>query len=120
MIPAIIWLFVALPCLPIGISWRRLLTQSAGQARATHLERALLVLVSLSQVLLMSGLVSASVIGDDYSDRRYATIAINFVAMLVATVVAAIAARRVRAPLVLSGAWVTCSWAYVGALSSVV
>jgi len=120
MIPAIIFLFVVLPCLPIGISWRRLVTQSADQARATRLERVILTLVSLSQLLLMFGLLSTDVIGHDYSTRRYSTVAVNFVAMLGATVVTAIAGRRLRLPLTFSAAWVTCTWAYVGALSSVV
>lgn len=119
-IPAIIWLFIVLPCVPIGIAWRRLLTQSTGQVRGTRLELVILVLVSLSQLLLMSALPSTAVIGGNYSDRRYTTIAINLVAMLGATVVEAIAGRRARFPLVLSAAWVTCSWVYMGAMSSVV
>jgi cytochrome bd-type quinol oxidase subunit 2 len=119
-IKAIILLFIVLPIVPIGISWRRLMTQSAVQVRATRLERAVLILVTLSQLLLMSALVSTDVLGHDYSDRRYATIAINFVAMLGATVAAAIAGRRVRSPLVFSAAWLTCSWAYVAMVNSAV
>jgi len=120
MIPAIVLIFVLVPCVPIAISWRRLATQSAGQVRATHLERVILILVSLSQALLMLGLLSTDVMGHDYSTRRYATVAINFVAMLGATVVTAVAGRRLRLPLTFSAAWVTCTWVYVGALSSVV
>jgi len=119
-IRAITVLFLVLPCVPISISWRRLAKPSVGHARATHLERAILILVSLSQAFLMLGLLSTAVIGHDYSPRRYATIEINFVAMLGATVIAAVAGRRARLPLTISGAWVTCSWAYLGMISSVV
>jgi hypothetical protein len=86
----------------------------------TRLERTVLILVSLSQALLMSGLLWRDVIGHDYSSRRYATIGINVLAMLGATFIAAVAGRGVRSPLTLSGAWVTSSWIYTAIVSSAV
>ena len=119
-IRAIILLFLVLPCVPIGMSWRQIGKPLVGQVPGTHLERTVLVLVSLSQALLMSGLLSTDVMDHDYSSRRFATIAINVAAMLAATVIAAVAGRRVRFPLTLSGAWVTCSWVYMAIVSSAV
>ena len=116
----IILLFLLFPCVLIGIAWRKLAAQAAGRVPTARLELATLVLIGLSQVLLMSGLLSTAVIGDDYSSRRYVTIAINAAAMLAATIVAAVAARRARFSLAFAAAWVTVSWVYVGLVSSAV
>jgi hypothetical protein len=79
-----------------------------------------LLLATGSQAFLILGLLSASVLGPDYSDRRYATIIINLLPMLAATVAVAIAGRRLRWPLLVACAWITCSWGYMLAISSVV
>ena len=83
-------------------------------------ERVVLILATSSQTLLIVGLISTSVLGPAYSDRRYATIIINLLPMFAATVAVAIAGRRLRWPLLVSCAWITCSWGYVLALNSMV
>lgn len=68
----------------------------------------------------MLGLVATDAIGPDYSSRRFATILVNVIAMVIATVVAAAIRRHVGRVLVASCAWVTCSWLYAAAVSSAV
>jgi hypothetical protein len=118
LIRIVVSLLIALPIVPLGLSWYRLLRPSAGGA--TRFEHVVLLLATFSQTFLIVGLFSAAVLGSDYSDRRYATIFINLLPMLALTVAVVIAGRRLRWPLLVACAWITCSWGYVLAVSSVV
>ena len=120
MIRAVLYAFLVLPAVPIALGWRRVVRLRALGERVNPLAPGILALVTCSQGLLMAGLISADVVGPDYSERRYATILVNLGVMAVATVLAAIAGGRLRGPLVASCAWVTCSWLYLCAVSSVV
>jgi len=114
----IISLLIALPTVPLGVSWYRLVRPSDGGA--TLFERVVLILATCSQAFLIVGLLSASLLGPDYSNRRYATIIINLLPMFAATVAVAVAGRRLRWLLLVSCAWITCSWGYVLAINSMV
>jgi hypothetical protein len=120
VVRAIVFGLLILPSVLIYISWYRVVRSPIADRRSRTLGLAVLTLVTCSQVLLMLGLVATNVIGPDYGSRRYATILINLVAMMAATVLAALIRRHVGRVLVASCAWVTCSWLYAAAVSSTV
>jgi len=119
LIHALVLVLVLAPAVPIGMSWVVLArTPTEAPGRRVHL--ALLAVLTLSQLLLVAGLLRGEVLGPDYSPRRYTTIYVNLVAMVIATVVAARTDSRVRRELFTAAASLTCAWVYVAAVSSVV
>ena len=120
IVVSIVFLFLMLPVVPIGLGWYRATSSRADGKQAGFAARVVLVLVSVSQALLMIGLVVTNVIGPHYSSRRYATIYVNLGVMLAGTAIAAVTRGRVRCLLVASCAWVSCSWFYMAVVSSVV
>src|SRR5258705_5826286 len=120
LIRFVIFALLVLPVVPIAMSWHATLRHPATGSRATDIGFIVLIAATLSQCLILAGLVAVDVIGPHYSSRRYATIEINLVAMTLATAVSAFVRARGRSKLVIACAWLTCSWLYLAAVSSVV
>ena len=119
LIPALLWAFLLLPAVPLGMGWVSTTRAPAG-APGRRARLALLVLLSASLLLLWAGLVWTQAIGPDYSPRRFATIQVNLGLMAAATLVAARTRGPARGVLVAAGAALTCAWLYLLAISSVV
>ena len=113
-------LFLALPVVPLAAGWFRFVRSPAGGPVSRVVALVVLVLVTCSQAFLLAGMYDGNVIGPDYSDRRFTAIKINLAAMVLATGLAIAVRRQVGWVGVASAAWVSCSWLYMGAVSSAV
>ena len=120
LIRVLVLLFLAVPTVPIAIAWVRAVRSPAETAGQRGLRVVLLALVTASQAVVLAGLVSSQVIGPDYSPERYSRIYVSLIAMAITTIAAATALKRGRLLLVTAGAWLTLSWLYILAVSSVV
>ena len=112
---AIYALFVG-PVLPILRLWRA----AVGVPRLPAPHLASLIAATLSEALILAGILEAKVIGPDYSDRRFMTIGFNAGVMAVAVIASAVVRSPQRRKLLVTCVWLTCAWLIMGAVSSVV
>lgn len=98
----------------------RMWREAFGAPRMPTPHVASLIVATLSQAFLLAGLLEPTVIGPDYSPRRFTTIAINLALMLGALLVTAIVRSGKRRRLIVTCAWLACVWLYMGTISSAV
>lgn len=120
VIPTIVFVLVFFPTVLVAISWRRLMRLPDADGRARALGLAVLLLATLSQAYLVLGLLNRDILGSDYGFQRFATIFTNLGVMLATTIVAAVIRREMGGVLVAACAWITGSWVYAAAVSSMV
>lgn len=116
----LVMVILLVPLLPIAWAWIRLARARASMDREAVLATALLSITTLSFVVFFAGMMLPVVIGPDYSRRRFATIGVNLGAMGLVTLLASLATRRFRPPLVLSSTFSGVVWVYAAAMSSMV
>jgi hypothetical protein len=112
---------ILLPLVPLLMAWQRS-AHAASSELASSLSRARIeaAIITISFMLLLSGLFWKFIIGPDYSQRRFVTIYGNLGVLLVVCVASFFGARRVKMPLVMASIIVAIEWAYVAVASSVV
>jgi hypothetical protein len=108
------------PVIPLAVGWVRLLRSRRRTQRDSPWTVAQLLVTSASFSLIVLGLFAPSVLGADYSTRRFATIHVNLAVMLVVTVAGPILAKEVRLETLASGVLTTVAWVYLRIVNSVV
>ena len=116
LVRIVVYALFILPVYLILRMWR----EAFGGSRMPTPHTASLIFATLSQALLLAGLLEPSVIGPDYSPRRFTTIAINVALMVGAVLVSAFVRSGKRRRLIVTCAWLACVWLIVGAVSSAV
>ena len=112
----IVWLLIALPCVPVVMGWRALHRSTGVRVEPA----AVLLLVTISYSWILLGLFFPQVLGPDYSDQRFATIGSNLAAMMVLALWAIVRGRDLRWPLLIVSLATASVWLYFLAISSVV
>jgi hypothetical protein len=112
-------ILAAMPCIPLAIAWRRIILDSEG-SRYHFSTRPLLILITGSFFLLLTGLLWRPLIGLDYTTRRFTVIYINFGIVVLSGLCAVFFKNAVRMPLLLSALLVSLEWLYLATVSSVV
>ena len=92
----------------------RLMTSGSGKAAA------LLTLTTMSYALVLSGVVTETLVGPSYSDRRFATIYVNLGLMVVLFLYSASQRMPVRPALLAGTCLVALAWLYALGISAVV
>lgn len=112
-------LLLTVPVVPVALGWVAALRSGGEPAWRRRVQLVLLVLQTVSAAMLLTQLFTDVVIGSHFTDRRFATMWVNLVAMATAALVAIPFGGRARLALVTAGAWLSCAWFYVVVVSSV-
>ena len=111
-------ILATVPGIPLVMAWRRIIL---GAEETYHFSTLpLLVLITGSFFLLLSGLLWRSIIGLDYTTRRFTIIYVNFGIVVLSGICAVFYKNALRTPLLLSALFVSLEWLYSATVSSVV
>jgi hypothetical protein len=110
-----------LPAIPLLVTWQRFREDGAIES-AAPLSRVRIeaVLTTLSFMLLLAGLIWSSVLGPDYSRRRFTMIYANLAVVAVVCLASLLGSRRYKLPLSIASCIVALEWIYLAVVSSVV
>lgn len=120
----LIWLGILLflvlaPGITIAIAWYRKLKQHPKRSWNGRIQLSL-ALQTLSFVWLLAGLVHGTIIGPDYSTRRFAVICGNITVAFLSIFLSASAQDSLRSVVAAAGGAVAFDWLYLAAVSSAV
>ena len=104
------------PCIPLVRLW---LVQSRSP-QVTPLERIALLVATCSQAFMLLGLIWPRLVGAGNTDRRYATILINLLVMLLVAGIVVIRGRSLRWRLAFPCLLLCGSWLFAAAVATAV
>ena len=115
------FILVVLPAIPLFLVWSRSLRNPGAESESaisrTRIETGI---ITVSFLLFLSALFWSSIIGPDYSHRRFAIIYANLAIAILVCVVSAFGPRRFKIPLIAASAVVAIEWAYLAVVNSVI
>jgi hypothetical protein len=115
------FILVVLPAIPLFLVWSQSLRNpSAESASAISRTRIETSIITASFLLFLSAMFWSSILGPDYSHRRFAIIYANLVIAILVCLTASFGPRRFKTPLITAGAVVAIEWAYLAVVNSVI
>jgi hypothetical protein len=112
------------PGLPLLFAWYQTVAAQTGPSMAKHrtVSAVSLVLLTMSYTLIIMGMFYGKVIGEDYSNRRFATIWTNLAIAISVSFLGLILKKGTKGPFAIeiAGGALAGVWLYLAWISSVV
>src|SRR5687767_12600687 len=115
----VIWRWIALPTLPLAAAWLRLRRMNLSGQSLDSEHKAILLLTTASYLWILIGLFfTGLLIGSAYSRRRYTSIDINLLGMILVTGWGLVRGRKLRWYLVLPSTRTASVWFYMAVVNA--